>query len=337
MPADDLRLTALKLQRMIRHRGPDGSGVHLAESAVPGRRHVVAHERLAINGGVGGNQPLYSHDGLASLSVNGEIYNHKQLEAQLADKRPFATGSDCEVIVHAFREYGLDVASKLDGDFAFVIVDEKTGELYAARDPMGVNSLYFGYGSDGSLWFASEMKAIVGQCERVMVFPPGHYYSSRTRQLHRYYAPKWQDVGGAVTPLDLARVRADFEAAVSKRLMAEVPFGVLLSGGLDSSIVASLVAKQFDDPKKLKTFSCARARARTAGIAPHRAPREGRGGGGHGGGGWRSPARGPRARAASGWRARRTWWRRSAWPTSSAPTTTRSPSPSRRASTPSPT
>jgi asparagine synthetase B (glutamine-hydrolysing) len=97
MPADDLRLTALQLQRMIRHRGPDGSGVHLTESAVPGRRHVVAHERLAINGGVGGNQPLYSHDGFAALSINGEIYNHVVLREQLADSRPFATGSDCEV------------------------------------------------------------------------------------------------------------------------------------------------------------------------------------------------------------------------------------------------
>lgn len=257
MDADDLRLTALQLQRQIRHRGPDGSGVHLAESKEPGRRHVVAHERLAINGGVGGNQPLYSHDGLASLSVNGEIYNHVELRSKLADQRPFATGSDCEVIVHAFREYGLDVASKLDGDFAFVIVDEKTGELYAARDPMGVNSLYFGYGEDGSLWFASEMKAIVSHCERVMVFPPGHYYSSRTRSLTRYYEPKWMSPAYATKDLDLAAVRSAFEAAVNKRLMAEVPYGVLLSGGLDSSIVSSLVAKQFDDPKKLKTFSCA--------------------------------------------------------------------------------
>ncbi|KAJ1639973.1 nucleophile aminohydrolase [Pavlovales sp. CCMP2436] len=242
MTADDLRLRALQLQRMIRHRGPDGSGVHITESAVPGRRHVVAHERLAINGGVGGNQPLFSHDGVAALSINGEIYNHKELRAQLADKREFATGSDCEVVVHGFREWGLDVASKLDGDFAFVIVDEKTGELYAARDQIGVNCLYFGYGHDGSLWFASEMKAI-----RVMVFPPGHYYSSKTRQLHRYYKPDWQDAANAKQPLDLA-------AAVSKRLMAEVPYGVLLSGGLDSSIVASLVAKSYGaELQKLKT------------------------------------------------------------------------------------
>lgn len=256
LPADDLRLKALQLQRMIRHRGPDGSGVHLTESSVPGRRHVVAHERLAINGGVGGNQPLYSHDGLAALSINGEIYNHVQLRSQLSDSRPFATGSDCEVVVHGYREWGLDVASKLDGDFAFVIVDEKTGELYAARDHIGINSLYFGYGHDGSLWFASEMKAIVSSCERVMVFPPGHYYSSRTRQLHKYYAPKWTQVAHAKQPLDLKAVRETFEAAVTKRLMAEVPYGVLLSGGLDSSLVASLVAKQYgDSPQRLNTFS----------------------------------------------------------------------------------
>jgi asparagine synthase (glutamine-hydrolysing) len=161
-----------------------------------------------------------------------------------------------QVVVHGFREWGLDIASKLDGDFAFVIVDEKTGELYAARDHMGVNCLYFGYGHDESLWFSSEMKAIVKHCERVMVFPPGHYYSSRTRQLHKYYAPAWQDPANAKQPLDLPKVRKTFEAAVSKRLMAEVPYGVLLSGGLDSSIVASLVAKQYgDEPHRLKTFS----------------------------------------------------------------------------------
>ena len=120
-----------------------------------------AHERLAIVDPLSGNQPLFSHDNTRSLTVNGEIYNHKELRAQLKDQEPFRTASDCEVIVHLYDEVGDDVASMLDGDFAFVIVDDKTGDFYAARDPVGVNSLYYGTGLDGSMWFASEAKPLV--------------------------------------------------------------------------------------------------------------------------------------------------------------------------------
>jgi len=264
--ADALRLQTLTLQRLVRHRGPDGSGVHVVESPNGMMCSSVAHERLAIVDPLSGNQPLFSHDRRRSLSVNGEIYNHQQLRAELKDKTPFRTKSDCEVIVHLFDEVGVEAASKLDGDFAFVILDEDTGELYAARDPVGVNSLYMGTGLDGSTWFSSEAKALVaGGCIDVSVFPPGHYYSSTTGQLTQYYKPSWRDFSAAASPLDLEFVRKTFTQAVDKRLMADVPFGVLLSGGLDSSLVASVIArlrrKRFlatgsaDDLKPLKSFS----------------------------------------------------------------------------------
>ena len=147
-----------------------------------------------------------------------------------------------KVIVHAYDEFGDETAAKLDGDFAFVIVDQERGEYYAARDPIGVNSMYVGKGMDGSIWFASEVKALVaGGCASVEIFPPGHYMSSKEPGVFkRYWKPAWFDVADATTPLVLQRVRDDFISAVDKRLMADVPYGVLLSGGLDSSLVASV-------------------------------------------------------------------------------------------------
>ena len=164
LSADALRLQTLTLQRLVRHRGPDGSGIHV--TSADGEASVstfssLAHERLAIVDPLSGNQPLFSHDRTRALAVNGEIYNHKALRAEMKDQTPFRTESDCEVIVHLYNEVGVDVASKLDGDFAFVLLDETTGELYAARDPIGVNSLYLGTGIDGSMWFSSEAKPLV--------------------------------------------------------------------------------------------------------------------------------------------------------------------------------
>ena len=247
---DALRLQTLTLQRLIRHRGPDGSGIHIVNSPTsPGLCSGIAHERLAIVDPLSGNQPLFSDDKTRSLAVNGEIYNHKQLRADMVKRNPaadswFRTESDCEVIVHLYDEVGVDVASKLDGDFAFVLLDEKTGEVYAARDPIGINSLYMGTGIDGAKWFASEAKPLVtAGCIDVETFPPGHYYSSKTGELTEYYKPAWRDVSAATRTLDLSKVRTCFEKAVEKRLMADVPFGVLLSGGLDSSLVASVIAR----------------------------------------------------------------------------------------------
>jgi asparagine synthase (glutamine-hydrolysing) len=263
---DALRLQTLTLQRLVRHRGPDGSGIHVVDSPDGQRCSSIAHERLAIVDPLSGNQPLFSHDRTRSLAVNGEIYNHKELRAQMRDQTPFRTESDCEVIVHLYDEVGTDVASRLDGDFAFVILDSATGELYAARDPIGVNSMYMGTGLDGARWFASEAKPLVtAGCIDVEMFPPGHYYSSTDGKLTRYFNPPWRDVAAAVKPLDLALVRQVFTQAVAKRLMADVPFGVLLSGGLDSSLVASVIARlrreRFlvngiaDDLNPLKSFS----------------------------------------------------------------------------------
>uniref|UniRef100_A0A7S2E451 asparagine synthase (glutamine-hydrolyzing) n=1 Tax=Haptolina brevifila TaxID=156173 RepID=A0A7S2E451_9EUKA len=265
MSPSKLRLQTLTLQRLVRHRGPDGSGIHVISSEDE-THSSLAHERLAIVDPLSGNQPLFSHDRKRSLAVNGEIYNHKQLRTELADQTPFRTESDCEVIVHLYDEVGVDVASKLDGDFAFCILDETTGELYAARDPIGVNSLYMGTGLDGSTWFSSEAKPLVAAgCLDVSVFPPGCYWTSKTGELVEYYKPDWRDVSAAVTPLDLQLVRDTFTRAVEKRLMTDVPYGVLLSGGLDSSLVASVVTRlqrkrflEFGNPadlQPLKSYS----------------------------------------------------------------------------------
>ena len=275
MSPDDLRLKTLTLQRLVRHRGPDGSGIHVIDGS-NGRSTSVAHERLAIVDPLSGNQPLYSHDRNLVCTVNGEIYNHKELRAEMVDQREFRTASDCEVIVHLFNEVGKDVASRLDGDFAFVVVNQETGSVYAARDPVGVNSLYIGRGSDGSVWFSSEVKALVaGNCISIEIFPPGHYYCSDDDDktgapggengFTRYYKPAWLNSANAQRPLDTASVQKTFVAAVEKRLMSDVPYGVFLSGGLDSSLVASIITrvrrKRFlergsvDDLQPLKSFS----------------------------------------------------------------------------------
>jgi asparagine synthase (glutamine-hydrolysing) len=222
-----LRMKTLKLQRLIRHRGPDGSGIHVIKAKEEGRSHAVAHERLAIVGvmddpeaksatkidqhphlhTLSGNQPLYSFDGTKALSVNGEIYNYKSLQKLVKSKQPFRTASDCEVIVHLYDEIGDRVAEMLDGDFAFVIMDEKNSEIYAARDPMGVNSMYIGWGGDGSVWFSSEMKCLLSDCVKVEQFPPGNFWSSKTRTFTQYYKPAWISFNSAQTQLDFAVMR----------------------------------------------------------------------------------------------------------------------------------
>jgi len=250
---DVLKLDTLTLQRTVRHRGPDGSGIHVMQNG-DGTTSSVAHERLAIMDPLSGNQPLFSNDRKLALAVNGEIYNYKQLREQVGDESRFRTNSDCEPIVHLYEQVGDEVASHLDGDFAFVILNEETGALYAARDPVGVNSLYWGVGLDGATWFASEAKPLVrAGCIDIAMFPPGHYYSStstesgrkggRAGKLVQYYKPKWYDVAHATSPIDLEKVRQTFTKAVEKRLMADVPYGVLLSGGLDSSLVASVICR----------------------------------------------------------------------------------------------
>jgi asparagine synthase (glutamine-hydrolysing) len=239
-----LRGRLIELAKTVRHRGPDWSGLAMQRRTDDkGRERIrgLAHERLGIISPAAGAQPLFDETGSIALAVNGEIYNHTTLRGGLKCKHQFATGSDCEVIVHLFEEKGADLVSELDGVFAFVLSDEKTGRVLAARDPIGVVPLYWGWGEDGSTWFASELKALATVCKRFEQFPPGHYYADG--KLVRYYDPAWQSREVCTSELAHEELRGALEAAVVKRLMCDVPYGVLLSGGLDSSLVAAIAAR----------------------------------------------------------------------------------------------
>ncbi|CAI5487715.1 unnamed protein product [Closterium sp. Naga37s-1] len=233
-----MRARVLECSARLRHRGPDWSGVHVHNN------NFLAHERLAIVDPASGHQPLYNETKEIIVTVNGEIYNHEALKKSLKEKHSFSTESDCEVIAHLYEERGEELVQELDGIFAFVLLDTRDNSFIAARDPMGVCSMYIGWGRDGSVWFASEMKALKDECERFEIFPPGSIYSSKQAPpMRRWYNPKWYDEHIPDTPYDPLVLRAAFEKAVTKRMMTDVPFGVLLSGGLDSSLVAS-VAKR---------------------------------------------------------------------------------------------
>lgn len=237
-----LRALALACSARQRHRGPDWSGVHAESQA------LLVHERLAIVDPAGGSQPLYSGDGALVLAVNGELYNHRDLENGLDQAYAFQTGSDCEVINALYRQ-GPDAIgdwlNAINGIFAFALWDAQRKRVVVARDPIGVCPLYWGHDAQGRLWVASEMKAIADVCADVAQFPPGHYYDSAAGDAPvRYYDPQWRDYsatdGVAVSPQAL---REAFEAAVHRQLMSDVPYGVLLSGGLDSSLVAACAAR----------------------------------------------------------------------------------------------
>lgn len=245
-PGDDvvaLRRQALEQSQRQRHRGPDWSGVFVDEGA------ILVHERLAIVDPAGGAQPLRSADGRLVLAVNGEIYNHRALEQSLEQPYDFQTGSDCEVINALYRqtaETGRTGAwlDRLNGIFAFALWDRERQRYLIARDPLGVCPLYWGHDDAGRLCVASEMKAIAPTCADVAPFPPGHVYDSASGELQRYYDRPWRDHEAtrdvAVSPKAL---REAFEAAVHRQLMCDVPYGVLLSGGLDSSLVAAVAAR----------------------------------------------------------------------------------------------
>ena len=234
-----LRETVLAASGRQRHRGPDWSGIHVAPNA------VIAHERLAIVGIDSGAQPLVSADGRLVLGVNGEIYNHRELRRELDDYE-FQTHSDCEVILALDRKHGTDFLHRLNGIYAFVLWDEEAQRYLVGRDPIGVIPLYHGRDDDGLLWVASELKAIEPLCRQVHLFPPGHLLDSSDGQIRRWYQPAWREVDHASQPGDPARLRTALEAAVHRQMMCDVPYGVLLSGGLDSSLVAS-IAQRFAD------------------------------------------------------------------------------------------
>jgi len=244
-PEGELRKKALRLSKKLRHRGPDWNGICVQTVKTNGTLNALCHERLAIVDPESGAQPLLNSSGTIAMTVNGEIYNHVQLRKELAHHK-FATGSDCEPIVYMYedsKDEDFSFINKLDGIFSFVVADSARGTYLAARDPVGVTSLYIGWASDGSVWIASEYKALVSECERFEEFPPGHYWSSKFNEFRRWYNPSWFDEHIPTTPADLSTIRTTLEKAVVKRLMTDVPYGVLLSGGLDSSLIAALVAR----------------------------------------------------------------------------------------------
>ncbi|KAK4113546.1 glutamine-hydrolyzing asparagine synthase [Canariomyces notabilis] len=241
--------TALKLAKAVRHRGPDWSGSVISHNT------ILCHERLSIVGvAESGAQPLTNADESIVLAVNGEIYNHRLIRKNLKTPYHFKTTSDCEVIIPLYMEHGLDAPKYLDGMFSFVLYDKKLDRTIAARDPIGITTFYQGWSSEqpSATYFASELKCLHPVCDKIESFPPGHVYDSLTGERTRYFQPTWWD-GSRIPekPLDLKLLRETLEKSVRKRLMAEVPYGVLLSGGLDSSLVASIAQRETLRLKKL--------------------------------------------------------------------------------------
>ena len=248
----DFRDTALSMARKIRHRGPDWSGIHVGKSA------VLAHERLSIVDPASGGQPLFSPDRRQVLAVNGEIYNHLEIRERYAGRYSFATGSDCEVILALYREKGVSFLEDLNGIFAFALYDEEADDFLIARDPVGVIPLYIGKDAEGRVYCASELKALEGICATFEPFLPGHYLLGSEGVMKRWYRRDWEDYANVRNnPADVRSLREALEAAVKRQLMSDVPYGVLLSGGLDSSII-SAVAKKYS-AKRIETGDRAEA------------------------------------------------------------------------------
>ena len=258
--AQSFREKAIKLAKKIRHRGPDWSGMVLKDHT------IICHERLAIMDPASGRQPMVSADKSVTLAVNGEIYNHQELRAQLEEDFHFTSHSDCEVILHAYEKYGdMSFADQLRGMYAFVLHDEKTGRVLACRDHMGIIPLYIGWGRDGSLWFASEMKALSEHCGRFMQFPPGSFYDSAIEghdKIKSWYQRDWMQVrpdaklsSFSSEAVVLKTIRDALVDSVRSHLMTDVPFGLLLSGGLDSSLVGAINRQLLPPGTKIPSFS----------------------------------------------------------------------------------
>ena len=234
----DLRAKALRMSQKIRHRGPDWSGIYVGKSA------ILAHERLSIVDPKSGGQPLFSPDKKQVLAVNGEIYNHRDIRAQYAGKYDFQTGSDCEVILTLYREKGINFLEDLNGIFAFALYDEEKNEFLIARDPIGVIPLYIGKDADGKVYCASELKALEGFCESYEPFLPGHYYWSKEGVMKKWYKRDWESYDAVKdNEASVEELHDALEAAVKRQLMSDVPYGVLLSGGLDSSVISAIAKK----------------------------------------------------------------------------------------------
>ena len=236
--SSELRKKALRMSQKIRHRGPDWSGIYCGSHA------ILCHERLSIVDPQSGKQPLYSPDGKQVLAVNGEIYNHQQIRQETASEYEYQTGSDCEVILALYRAHGINFLERLSGIFAFALYDEERDEYLIARDPIGVIPLYIGHDKDGKTYVASELKALEGFCDEYEPFLPGHYLYNREGVMRRWYTRDWMEYDAVKdNPADIDKLRVGLQEAVKQQLMSDVPYGVLLSGGLDSSIISAIAQK----------------------------------------------------------------------------------------------
>lgn len=235
----NLRSQVLKMAKRIRHRGPDWSGIYCGEKA------ILVHERLSIVDIKSGGQPLYNKDKNLVLAVNGEIYNHQNIRNRFKGKYEFQSNSDCEVLLALYQEKGVALFDELNGIYAFALYDIDNNSYLIGRDHMGIIPLYMGYDDFGQFYVASELKALEGICPNIKEFPAGYYYDSRDGELKQWYKRDWMEYDNVKdNDTDLEVLKKGLEDAVHRQLMSDVPYGVLLSGGLDSSII-SAVAKKF--------------------------------------------------------------------------------------------
>ena len=238
-----LRPKVLEMSKKVRHRGPDWNGIFDSKNA------ILAHERLAIVDPTSGKQPLYSQNNNLVLAANGEIYNHVDLRKKLNNKYNFKTKSDCEILLALYEEEGAGFLTKLNGIFAFAIYDIENDEYFIARDHIGIIPLYIGWDNNGTFYAASELKALEGTCNKIELFPPGNYYTSKTKKFIKWYNPKWRSFKNVQNNKTLIKkIHDSLSDAVYRQLMSDVPYGVLLSGGLDSSITSAL-AKKFSSTR----------------------------------------------------------------------------------------
>ncbi len=234
----ELRQKALHMSQKIRHRGPDWSGIHVGNHA------ILAHERLSIVDPQSGGQPLFSPDRKKILAVNGEIYNHQDIRNRYKGKYEFQTGSDCEAILALYNDKGFDFLEDLSGIFAFALYDEEKNDFIIARDPIGVIPLYIGKDHNGMVYCASELKALEGFCDEYEPFLPGHYYIGSEGKQVKWYKRDWYDYENVKdNHTSINELREGLESAVKRQLMSDVPYGVLLSGGLDSSVISAIAKK----------------------------------------------------------------------------------------------
>ncbi|MBG26695.1 MULTISPECIES: asparagine synthase B [Croceibacter] len=233
-----LRPQVLEMAKAIRHRGPDWSGIYSDDKV------IMAHERLAIVDPASGKQPLLSDDCKLILAANGEIYNHRELRKQFEGNYDFKTESDCEVILALYKEKGVDFIDDMNGIFGFAIYDAEKDEYFVARDHMGIIPLYIGWDQNGTFYVASELKALEGVCSKIELFPPGHYMSSKDGKFVQWYKRDWTEFDAVKdNEISIAKIKEALEAAVQRQLMSDVPYGVLLSGGLDSSVTSAIAKK----------------------------------------------------------------------------------------------